>query len=360
MKPYAKLWGEIWNCPEIKKNGRAGQIQHGVDVYGIPKGEMAYYGIQCKGKDEYTDKQYSEYEIDKEIENAKHFKPSLKTLYFTTTAVKDAKIEAYVRQKNIEHLSKRLFEIHIFSWEDIVDLIDENKETHDWYLKSRNFKSRKEAKISFEDDALQINPSVVFLKPIIEKKQKIVPASGSFESFIASLGSDTTINNFSGASLQNYQNNINLSFFGFRIKILNTGSEPIEDFSVTLDIVGDIQEMSETNESGWFPYLNAIHSNIHLESSIRRIKINPKKSILVGDDILFSDVIFIKPSHKTQRITIKWKLLSKDYKDSGELFIDVETKIESIKRTEFVEDPFQVGVVHGEIEDCIIPKEESE
>jgi hypothetical protein len=28
-----KLWGEIWNCPEIKKNGRKGQPQHGVDIY---------------------------------------------------------------------------------------------------------------------------------------------------------------------------------------------------------------------------------------------------------------------------------------------------------------------------------------
>ena len=45
-----KLWGEIWDCKEIKKNGRKGQTQDGVDVYGIPKGEVSYYGIQCKGK----------------------------------------------------------------------------------------------------------------------------------------------------------------------------------------------------------------------------------------------------------------------------------------------------------------------
>ena len=50
-----KLWGEIWNCPDtIKRNGRLGQSQRGVDVYGIPKGESHYYGIQCKGKNDYT------------------------------------------------------------------------------------------------------------------------------------------------------------------------------------------------------------------------------------------------------------------------------------------------------------------
>ena len=38
-----KLWGEIWATDSIKKNGRMGQTQHGVDVYGIPSGEKDYY-----------------------------------------------------------------------------------------------------------------------------------------------------------------------------------------------------------------------------------------------------------------------------------------------------------------------------
>jgi len=73
-----KLWGEIWNCPEIKKNGRNGQNQNGVDVCGIPFGEQNYYGIQCKGKDEYTNKQFTEAEISIEIAKAKLFIPPVK------------------------------------------------------------------------------------------------------------------------------------------------------------------------------------------------------------------------------------------------------------------------------------------
>ena len=66
------LWAEIWNCPETKKNGRNGQDQHGVDVSGTPSWEVAeYYGIQCKGKDDYTHAQLTEKEIDREIEKAK-------------------------------------------------------------------------------------------------------------------------------------------------------------------------------------------------------------------------------------------------------------------------------------------------
>ena len=63
-----KLWGEIWKVPnKIKKNGRLGQPQSGVDVYAIPKDEQKYWGIQCKGKDEYTKAKLTKKEIDEEI-----------------------------------------------------------------------------------------------------------------------------------------------------------------------------------------------------------------------------------------------------------------------------------------------------
>jgi len=53
-----------------------------VDVYGIPKGENEYYGIQCKGKDLFTHKQLTEKEIDEEIKKTQKLKPS--THYFLT------------------------------------------------------------------------------------------------------------------------------------------------------------------------------------------------------------------------------------------------------------------------------------
>jgi len=34
----------------------------------------------------------------------------------------------YIRKKNIENIKNGLFDVHLFSWEDIVDLIDENKQ----------------------------------------------------------------------------------------------------------------------------------------------------------------------------------------------------------------------------------------
>lgn len=62
------LWGEIWDCSDsIKRHGRQGQNQHGVDVYAYVDKYKGYCGVQCKGKDEYTNAQLTKDEIDKEI-----------------------------------------------------------------------------------------------------------------------------------------------------------------------------------------------------------------------------------------------------------------------------------------------------
>lgn len=63
------LWGEIWLCEDsIKRHGRQGQNQYGVDVYAFVEKYGGYCGIQCKGKDDYTNAKLTEEEIDAEIE----------------------------------------------------------------------------------------------------------------------------------------------------------------------------------------------------------------------------------------------------------------------------------------------------
>ncbi len=48
------LWRWLWNDPKAQKNGRKGQAQAGVDVYGQPGGGSEWAGVQCKGKDNYS------------------------------------------------------------------------------------------------------------------------------------------------------------------------------------------------------------------------------------------------------------------------------------------------------------------
>lgn len=147
-----KLWGELWGIPhKIKKNGRLGQLQNGVDVYGIPKGESGYWGIQCKGiNDDYLNATLTKKEINSEIEKAKQFQPKLEVFIIATTQSKDATLEQYVREKDIENRKANSFEIILFCWEDIVDLIEENRETLNWYLQTNNFREKYDFDVAFE------------------------------------------------------------------------------------------------------------------------------------------------------------------------------------------------------------------
>lgn len=355
-----KLWGEIWNCPEIKKNGRAGQEQHGVDVYGIPFGEDGYFGIQCKGKDEYTNKQFTEAEIDREIGMARNFDPPLKKLYFATTAVKDAGIEAYIRNKNLENKSAGSFEIHIFSWEDIVDLIDENRHTHDWYLKSQNFKTSKSVAVTFHDSTKELNVVPQFKKETTHYTQKIVPAQSVYPEALNNIISlNKMIQGLAYPVASTTE--VNLSYFNFALRIKNTGDSPIEEFKLFFEIEEGIQHIAETNEN--YTGLAIIstsfyRSDLILSNESNSGKVLPKTKILVGDDHYTSDEIYVKPLAEEYDLKIKWKLISKDLKDEGELKILVRPDIQYLHTTILVEDPLQVRIKEGELEDMVISKKD--
>ena len=352
-----KLWGEIWKCPEIQKNGRLGQKQLGVDVFGIPSDDDGYYGIQCKNKSEYAENpQLTKKEIDEEIEEAKKFKPALKKLYLATTASNDAEIQQLVREKNLEHRSNGLFEVHVFAWESIVDLIEENKQTQDWYLKNQNYKLNQSVALTFQNGLTEYSCYPRFKQFITHSHQKIIPTINPLYSNPL-LG---LVPNFGVTPVITYSKTTeNHSFIPIKIIINNTGDEPIEEYKILLDFEGEIQDLSDTNEKKEglnLAFISKYIPNTSLWSETMQGKIIPKQKILVGDDHLNSEDIFIKPFPKESDIIIKWKLISKDFKDEGELILKVFPEIEKEYKYIFVEDPLKVGVKKGKIEDYIIEK----
>jgi hypothetical protein len=358
-----KLWGEIWNCAEIHKNGRLGQDQSGVDVYGIPSGENEYYGIQCKGKSEYNDEQYThpqftEDEILKEIEKAKTFDPLLKKFYFATTALNDAKVQAFIRKKNLEHINQGLFEIHIFCWEEIVDLIDENKRTHDYYLKSQNFKSNQSVSVTFEDEITEITVTPKFAKKIIFYNHKDKSAGDAMDVMYFSAMRQQQHIIKAAASLSwalNRGPTINRSFFDFRILVKNTGTEPIEQYKLLLEFKGNISEFADTNEKN--EDLVALMVNKHktyttfLSGETMTGRVVPISSMLVGQDTFSSDRIYIKPSPLEKEIVIEWRLISKNFQDSGSLNIYILPEIETKREEVIIYDLSKVRKEDGEIVD---------
>ncbi|MBU7025297.1 MAG: CHAT domain-containing protein, partial [Theionarchaea archaeon] len=113
------LWQKIWKDPNTQKNGRQGQPQCGVDIFGRPNQKNKYAGVQCKGKDNYTSKRLTEKEVRDEVEKAKSFNPALSEYIIATTGPKDAKIEELAREITETHLESGLFSVHVFGWEDI-------------------------------------------------------------------------------------------------------------------------------------------------------------------------------------------------------------------------------------------------
>lgn len=354
-----KLWGEIWQCPEIQKNGRLGQSQSGVDVFGIPKGDTKYYGIQCKGKNEYVNAQFSENEINEEISKAINFKPPLKKYYLITTAENDAKIQEFVRNKNIEHIEKNLFEVHLFSWESIVDLIEENRGTYDWYVKSQNFKSNKSVSVLFQNGHSEITLIPKFKKTNIQCVQKIIPAvdpliAHPLYNFMKQQQKLTSAIFSSNVNVST----INLSYVPIFIVIHNNGNDPIEEFKLKLEFFGKIQDIADTNEKGAInlALLTSRFSNTHILGDSKTVNIIPKHNILVGDDSIESDYIYVKPHVDDTEILIKWSLISKDFKDKGELKMEIQPDVVIENKSILVEDPLKVGFQQSYIEDFIEDK----
>lgn len=338
-----KLWGEIWDCPNtIKRNGRSGQKQNGVDVYGIPNGETQYYGIQCKGKDEYTNSTLTYKEIDEEIQKAESFKPKLKCFIFASTANKDTDIEEYVRNKDIEYRTKGLFEVHLACWEDIVDLLEERRNTYNWYINNCQYKDNTDVAITFNGrEEIEIYPEYIRTTIYYElDRLNTSNLNNKYPFHIVGMLNDI---NLSYNLTPNTDNKI--QWCEIPIKIENTGTTVIEDYKLYFSTKKESVECISTG----IEYL----SDVFLDSSFR-MEMNrqidedrelyesadsenelvyiPNDTILVQTDRrLFSFNIGLK--YGVDMIPIYWNFKSRNYNKKGLLKILVIPRYEEKTET---------------------------
>ena len=342
-----KLWGEIWECAEIKKNGRSGQKQNGVDVYGIPKGEDRYYGIQCKGKDDYTNAKLTEKEVDAEIEKAKEFKPPLKKFYFATTANKDASIEEYIREKDIESRNAGLFEIHMFSWEDIADLIEENKNTNDWYIKNINYKSMFAVSILFHDESekLVFTPKLYKNHITYQLKEREQFSFGIHGAPYPEENRKTRIEIATEPQPVRYYingTNYNRSASVFSIRLTNSGNVALKNFKVYFEFRGaDFAIDTVKKQNGFLDTFQYTYDTFIYRDSTDGV-FEPKQEILVQKDGIRTDDFCIRPNiEEKQEIEVKWQLVSEDFDDCGSLFIEIDPEIIEKTSNEAYEHPLK-------------------
>jgi len=110
------LWRDIWQ-DSAQKNGRSGQPQAGIDVFGQHLGK--WIGVQCKQKDGLLRRRVTARELDEEVAAAKRFDPPLFGFILATTGPRDAAVQQRARALTEEHRKQGLFTVEIWSWDDI-------------------------------------------------------------------------------------------------------------------------------------------------------------------------------------------------------------------------------------------------
>lgn len=113
------LWADIWNNPDAQRNGRRGQSQCGVDVFGLPSSGTGHEGVQAKA----YDRPLTIAQIRHEVEEAKKFTPPLRKLVLACTSPRDAAGQEFVRRINVDHKAAKLFRVSLLGWEDIKKLV---------------------------------------------------------------------------------------------------------------------------------------------------------------------------------------------------------------------------------------------
>ncbi len=114
---------------QTQLNGRNGQTQHGVDIYGRRGGYGGpYVGVQCKGKEGNTyGKKVTEAELRKEVKKALHFTPRLPEFILVTTAPSDVGIQNVARLITEENEnSDHPMTIAVWGWGELETRIFEH------------------------------------------------------------------------------------------------------------------------------------------------------------------------------------------------------------------------------------------
>lgn len=124
--PTPKSWDEFesivlstakirWKSINFFGNGRRGQRQDGVDVFGTSSDGISV-GVQCKN----TQGGLSVSVVRAEVKNAESFDPPLEALYLATTAPRDSSLQEAVRKLSATRVADGAFSVDVLFWDDIA------------------------------------------------------------------------------------------------------------------------------------------------------------------------------------------------------------------------------------------------
>lgn len=128
------LWREELNDKQAQKYGRNGQNQNGVDIVATEcvNSVKVLVGIQCKCINAGTVLPVET--LRTEVDRARLFNPKLGKLIIANTGIKDVHLENECLSITEENNRSGSFSVSIFSWEDILSLLDKYRDVASRYF----------------------------------------------------------------------------------------------------------------------------------------------------------------------------------------------------------------------------------
>lgn len=105
-----------WGDPDVRRNGRRGQRQDGVDLFGSPESPSsdARLVAQCKHTEEPSLK-----ELKADLRKTDGFKSPIRKFYFAVSAKRDARLEEDVRKLSTQRQKEGRFPIEVLFYPDV-------------------------------------------------------------------------------------------------------------------------------------------------------------------------------------------------------------------------------------------------
>lgn len=128
---FEDLCLSLWRLKllNIKKNGRAGQAQDGVDIFGKDPNTGGWVGIQCKQKSQWPRQRLTELQVKDSVLCAESFSPSLMHFIVATTDRRDESVQRFVREFSDRRRRAGAFTVDLFAWDDIQELLEEREDS---------------------------------------------------------------------------------------------------------------------------------------------------------------------------------------------------------------------------------------
>lgn len=117
------LFSAEWADPRAQLNGRAGQAQSGVDVFGHNAVTGKLEGVQCKGKDGRFGHAVTIDELRDEVKKVATFVPPLSHFYLITSGVTDVKVQQEARVISAQNLQSGTFGVEVYSWDQLLAML---------------------------------------------------------------------------------------------------------------------------------------------------------------------------------------------------------------------------------------------